>query len=231
MEFLEILYGSFVLILSFDYELYQIIFLSLRTSLLATFFGSIIGILTAYILVIYQFRLKNMIIISFASLMGVPPVVVGLIVYYLFSQSGPLGLFSILFTPYVMIIAQIIIVYPIVSSLTRELFQDFWDNYKQQFRSQNIPMLAIVYTFLKNTYGLIITVLLSAFGRAISEVGAVMIVGGNIEHYTRVMTTAISLETSIGNLQKAMSLGIILIIITMIINGLMFKLKRKNGIN
>ena len=230
MEFLEILYGSLVLIFSFDYELYQIIFLSLRTSLLATFFGSIIGVLTGFLLVIYNFKLRNSVIISLASLMGVPPVVVGLMVYYIFSQSGPLGFFSILFTPTVMIIAQIIIVYPIVSSLTRELFQDFWDNYKQQLRSQNMPMHATLYIFLKNTFGLIITVLLSAFGRAISEVGAVMIVGGNIEHYTRVMTTAISLETSIGNLQKAMSLGIILIMITMIINGLMFKLKRKNGI-
>ena len=130
-----------------------------------------------------------------------------------------------------MIIAQIIIVYPIISSLIRDLFEDFWYRFKDPLISYNMPTFATLYTFAKNSYYYILTVLLLGFGRAISEVGAVMIVGGNIEHYTRVMTTAISLETSMGNLEKAMSLGIVLILITMVINGLVFKLRRRKDYN
>ena len=231
MEFLEIIYGSIVLIFSFDLELYQIILLSLKTSGLATIIASIFGVMTGYFLVRYKFRHMQILIIFLNSLMGIPPVVVGLIVYFIFSKQGPLGIFSILYTPTAMIIAQIIIVYPIISSLIRDLFEDFWYRFKDPLISYNMPTFATLYTLAKNSYYYIFTVLLLGFGRAISEVGAVMIVGGNIEHYTRVMTTAISLETSMGNLKKAMSLGIILILITMVINGLVFKLRQRKDYN
>tara|TARA_Y100000590_G_scaffold200271_1_gene227543 strand:- start:1752 stop:2447 length:696 start_codon:yes stop_codon:yes gene_type:complete len=225
MEFLKILYEAIYLIFSLDSNLYEIIFLSLKTSFLATFFASFFGFFTAYCLVIYNFKLKELLILVINSLMGIPPVVVGLIVYFIFSNQGPLGILSFLFTPHIMIIAQMIIVYPIISSLVRELLEDFWYTYKDTFKSYNIYKIGLLYTFIKNSYYFILTILLSAFGRAISEVGAVMIVGGNIEHYTRVMTTAIALETSIGNLEKAMSLGIVLLIVTMFINGIVFKFK------
>ena len=163
------------------------------------------------------------------SLMGIPPVVVGLIVYFIFAYGGPLGSFKLLYTPTVMIIAQIIIIFPIVTSLSHEIFSQNWNQYKDQFRSLNIPFFGVIKILTIHSYFLLITVILSAFGRAISEVGAVMIVGGNIDHFTRVMTTAISLETRMGNLEYAMALGIVLILLTMIIYSLVyiFNLKRR----
>ena len=227
MEFWEILYSSIYLIFSFDKDLLEIIILSLKTSGFATIIASFLGLITGYTLAIYNFRSKDFIIILLASLMGIPPVTVGLIVYFIFVESGPLGIFSLLFTPTVMIIAQFIIVYPIISTLIRELFEEFWIKYKDPIRSFNISTLGRIYTFFKNNSYFIFSIFLAGFGRAISEVGAVMIVGGNIEHYTRVMTTSISLETRMGNLQKAMSLGIILLLITIIINVLVFKLNKR----
>ena len=130
MEFWEILYGSIYLIFSFDKDLLEIIILSLKTSGFATIIASFLGLITGYTLAIYNFRSKDFIIILLASLMGIPPVTVGLIVYFIFVESGPLGIFSLLFTPTVMIIAQFIIVYPIISTLIRELFEEFWIKYK-----------------------------------------------------------------------------------------------------
>ena len=147
---------------------------------------------------------------------------------FIFSKQGPLGIFSILYTPTAMIIAQIIIVYPIISSLIRDLFEDFWYRFKDPLISYNMPTFATLYTFAKNSYYYIFTVLLLGFGRAISEVGAVMIVGGNIEHYTRVMTTAITLQTRMGNLEYAMALGIVLISLTMIIYSIVYLLNIRN---
>ena len=226
MEFLKIIYESIIMIISFDRELYEIILLSLKTSGLATFLASIIGIFTGYLLAIYNFRFKKFIVIFIAALMGIPPVVAGLLVYFLFSNSGPFGVLSLIFTPSIMVIAQIIIVYPIIATLIRQLFLEYWKSYKDTLRANNMPTLSIIYIFIRSKYPLIITILLSGFSRAISEVGSVMIVGGNIEHYTRVMTTAISLETSIGNLEKAMSLGFVLLIITMLINYFVFTLNK-----
>ena len=227
MEFWEILYNSLVLIFSFNIELYQIILLSLKTSGLATIIASFFGIITGYYITIYKFRFKKIIIILLNSLMGIPPVVAGLFVYFMFSAKGPLGVFSILYTPTAMVIAQIVIVFPIAASLMRQQLDSFWFQYKDSFRAYNFSTFAIIYIFCKNCYNSFITILFSGFGRAISEVGAVMIVGGNIEHYTRVMTSAISLETSTGNLEKAMSLGIILIFTTMILNILVFNQNSK----
>ncbi len=227
MNILDIFINSLLLILSLDKDLWDIILLSLYVSFVALIIGSIIGIFVGYFLALRNFFIKNIILILINSLMGIPPVVVGLIVYFIFARGGPLGVLEILYTPYAMIIAQSIIVFPIVSSLSHEIFLQSWRNYQDQFRSLNIPFFGIVKTLFKHNYFLILTALLSAFGRAISEVGAVMIVGGNIDNYTRVMTTAISLETRMGNLEYAMALGIVLITLTMIIYSLVYLMNIK----
>tara|TARA_B100002052_G_scaffold90158_1_gene82975 strand:+ start:45 stop:533 length:489 start_codon:yes stop_codon:yes gene_type:complete len=156
--------------------------------------------------------------------MGIPPVVVGLIVYFIFASGGPLGVLQLLYTPTAMIVAQTIIIFPIVASLSHEIFLKNWQEFRDQIRSLNIPFFGSFKILIKHSYFLLITTLLSAFGRAISEVGAVMIVGGNIDHYTRVMTTAISLETRMGNLEYAMALGLVLISLTIIIYSIVYLL-------
>ena len=222
MNILEIFLNSIKLILTFDKDLWEIIILSLYVSLVALIIASFFGILIGYFLAIKKFFLKKILLIILNSLMGIPPVVVGLIVYFLFASNGPLGVLELLYTPTAMIIAQIIIIFPIVLSLSHEIFSKNWINYKDQFRSLNMPFLGVIKILATHNYFLLITVILSAFGRAISEVGAVMIVGGNIDHYTRVMTTAISLETRMGNLEYALALGIVLILITTIIYSLVY---------
>ena len=227
MNIIEIILNALKLIISADKLLYEVIFLSLRVSLIALFISSSIAIIVGYILALKNFYFKNFLLIFINSLMGIPPVVVGLIVYFIFAYGGPLGPLKLLYTPLAMIIAQIIIIFPIVTSLSHEIFFQNWKQYKDQFRSLNIPFFGIIKILTIHSYFLLITVLLSAFGRAISEVGAVMIVGGNIDHFTRVMTTAISLETRMGNLEYAMALGIILILLTMIIYSLVYILNLK----
>ena len=229
MNIIEIVLNALKLIISADPLLYEVIFLSLRVSLLALFIASFIAIIIGYILALRNFYLKNFLLVLINSLMGIPPVVVGLIVYFLFAHGGPLGALKLLYTPSAMIIAQILIIFPIVTSLSHEIFSQNWKHFKDQFRSLNIPFLGIIKILTIHSYFLLITVLLSAFGRAISEVGAVMIVGGNIDHFTRVMTTSNSLETRMGNLEYAMALGIILILLTMVIYSLVyiFNLKRR----
>ena len=229
MNILETFLKSVKLILTLDSILLEIIILSLKVSFLALIISSFFAIISGYFLALKKFYLKNLLIIIFNSLMGIPPVVVGLIVYFFFAHGGPLGAFQLLYTPTAMIIAQILIVFPIVTSLSHEIFTQNWQQYKDQFRSLNIPFFGIIKILTIHSYFLLITVFLSAFGRAISEVGAVMIVGGNIDHYTRVMTTAISLETRMGNLEYAMALGIVLILLTMLIYSMvyLFNLKRR----
>ena len=222
MDIFRIFIDSIELIISFDTQLFDIIFLSLFVSLNALIISSFFAIILGYILALKNFYFKNILIIFFNSLMGIPPVVVGLIVYFIFSNQGPLGILELLYTPTAMIIAQIIITFPIITSLSQEVFLHNWKHYVDHFRSLNIPSLGIMIILIRNSYFVLITVLLSAFGRAISEVGAVMIVGGNIDHYTRVMTTAITLETRMGNLEYAMALGLVLIIFTMLINSLVY---------
>jgi len=222
MNIIEIFTKSLILIISFDTELWEIIILSLYVSLVALIFASIFGLLIGYYLALKNFILKSLILVILNSLMGIPPVVVGLIVYFIFASGGPLGVFQLLYTPTAMIIAQIIIIFPIITSLSHEIFDQNWREYKDQLRSINMPFYGVAFIIAKHSYFLLITALLSAFGRAISEVGAVMIVGGNIDHYTRVMTTAISLETRMGNLEYAMALGIILILLTIAIYSLVY---------
>jgi len=222
MNILEIFTNSILLIITLDNELWDIILLSLFVSFTALIIASLLGFIVGYYFAIYNFYFKKIILIFINSLMGIPPVVVGLIVYFIFASGGPLGILQLLYTPSAMIIAQTIIIFPIIASLSHEIFSKNWFEFKDQIRSLNIPFWGSVKLLFNHSYFLLITTLLSAFGRAISEVGAVMIVGGNIDHYTRVMTTAISLETRMGNLEYAMALGLVLISITIIIYSLVY---------
>ena len=227
MNIIEILTKSLILIFSFDRDLWEIIVLSLYVSITALILASFFGLLIGYYLAIKNILFKNFILIVLNSLMGIPPVVVGLIVYFIFASGGPLGVLQLLYTPTAMIIAQVIIIFPIVTSLSHEIFDQNWREYKDQLRSINMTFFGILFIISKHSYFLVITALLSAFGRAISEVGAVMIVGGNINHFTRVMTTAISLETRMGNLEYAMALGIVLILLTVLIYSLVYILNKR----
>ena len=228
MNILDIFLNSLLLIITFNQELWEIIILSLYVSFIALIIGSVLGLLFGYYLALKVFIFKNFILIVINSLMGIPPVVVGLIVYFIFASGGPLGIFELLYSPTAMIIAQIIIIFPIVASISHEIFFKNWHEFKDEFRSLNMPYFGIAKILIGHSYSLIITALLSAYGRAISEVGAVMIVGGNIDHYTRVMTTAISLETRMGNLEYAMALGLVLISITFFIYSFVYILNKKN---
>ena len=222
MNFLEIFFSSIKLILTLDPLLFEIIILSLKVSLTALIVSSFFAVIIGYILALKKFFFKNILIILFNSLMGIPPVVVGLIVYFLLARGGPLGVLQLLYTPSAMIIAQSIIIFPIVVSLSHEIFSQQWLQFRDHFRAFNIPLIGTMLTLIRHSYIVLITILLTGLGRAISEVGAVMIVGGNIEHYTRVMTTAITLETRMGNLEYAMALGIVLILLTMFINSIVY---------
>ena len=228
MNILEIFTNSILLIITLDNELWDIILLSLFVSFTALIIASLLGFIVGYYFAIYNFYFKKIILIFINSLMGIPPVVVGLIVYFIFASGGPLGILQLLYTPSAMIIAQTIIIFPIIASLSHEIFSKNWSEFKDQIRSLNIPFWGSVKLLFNHSYFLLITTLLSAFGRAISEVGAVMIVGGNIDHYTRVMTTAISLETRMGNLEYAMALGLVLISITIIIYSLVYLLNNRS---
>jgi tungstate transport system permease protein len=222
MNFLEIFFSSIKLILTLDPLLFEIIILSLKVSLTALIVSSFFAVIIGYIIALKRFFFKNILIIVFNSLMGIPPVVVGLIVYFLLARGGPLGVLQLLYTPSAMIIAQSIIIFPIVVSLSHEIFSQQWLQFRDHFRAFNIPLIGTMLTLIRHSYIVLITILLTGLGRAISEVGAVMIVGGNIEHYTRVMTTAITLETRMGNLEYAMALGIVLILLTMFINSIVY---------
>ena len=228
MNILEIFTNSILLIITLDNELWDIILLSLFVSFTALIIASLLGFIVGYYFAIYNFYFKKIILIIINSLMGIPPVVVGFIVYFIVASGGPLGILQLLYTPSAMIIAQTIIIFPIIASLSHEIFSKNWFEFKDQIRSLNIPFWGSVKLLFNHSYFLLITTLLSAFGRAISEVGAVMIVGGNIDHYTRVMTTAISLETRMGNLEYAMALGLVLISITIIIYSLVYLLNNRS---
>jgi tungstate transport system permease protein len=157
--------------------------------------------------------------------MGLPPVVVGLIVYLHLSNVGPLGWLQLLYTPTAMIIAQTILITPIVAALSRQILEDLHDEYAEQFRSLSVPKAQVIQALIWDARYSLLTVALAGFGRAIAEVGAVIIVGGNIDHLTRVMTTAIALETSKGDLPLALALGIILLIIALVVNGLVMAVR------
>ncbi len=200
--------------------LWEIVGLSLFVSLWAIFFAALIGLPLGAIIASSRFKGRGVVIIILNSLMGVPPVVVGLVVYILLSANGVFGLFKLLYSPTAMIIAQFLLITPLITALGLQIIENLNEEYNIQFLSWRLTLWQRIKTLLVEGRSALLTVLLAGFGRAISEVGAVMIVGGNIEHSTRTMTTAIQMEISKGNLELAMALGIILLTLAFIINAL-----------
>lgn len=207
------------LVLSGDGDLLEIVALSLRVSLTATALACLIGLPIGALVAIHRFRGRGAALVVMNALMGLPPVVVGLIVYLHLSRSGPLGFLGLLYTPTAMIVAQVILIAPIVAALSRQVLEDLHAEYAETFRSLCLTRLQTVQALLWDARYSLLTVALAGFGRAVAEVGAVMIVGGNIDHLTRVMTTAIALETSKGDLALALALGIILLVIALGVNA------------
>lgn len=205
-------------IVTLDPQLLQIIALSLKVTLTAVAIATLLGFAVGGVLAVYRFPGRGAVAALLNALMGLPPVVAGLIVYLLLSNAGPLGVLQLLYTPGAMIIAQVILITPIVAALTRQTCEDLLEEYRDQLRSLGASSAEVVTTLLWDGRYRLITAVLAGFGRAIAEVGAVMIVGGNIDHVTRTMTTAIALETSKGNITLALALGMILLAIALFVN-------------
>ncbi len=209
-----------------DPELFTIVALSLFVSLSAVMLAALIGIPIGALVALTQFRGKAALIVVLNALMGLPPVVLGLLLYLLLSRAGPLGFAGMLFTPQAMILAQTLLVLPIIASLTRQTIQDYWSEYRDELTAMNVSKRRRVATLLIEARFSLLTAVLAGFGRAVGEVGAVIIVGGNIDGYTRTMTTAVALETSKGNLWLAVNLGLLLMIIVVLINVLAGLIRR-----
>ena len=214
------------LILTADPTLLAIVQLSLLISLSATLLAALIGLPFGALIALTRFRGREVVIVTLNALMGLPPVVVGLAIYLALSRSGPLGAWGLLFTPTAMVIAQTILVIPIVSALARQTIEDLWVEYRDELAAMNVRPLRRISTLLWDARFSLVTALLAGFGRAAAEVGAIIMVGGNIEGFTRTMTTTIALETSKGNLPLAMGLGFILIFIIVLINILAWGMRR-----
>jgi tungstate transport system permease protein len=213
-------------IVTLDPQLLQIIALSLRVTLTAVAIATVMGFAVGGVLAVYRFPGRGAVAALLNALMGLPPVVAGLIVYLLLSNAGPLGVLQLLYTPGAMIIAQVILITPIVAALTRQTCEDLLEEYRDQLRSLGASSAEMVTTLLWDGRYRLITAVLAGFGRAIAEVGAVMIVGGNIDHVTRTMTTAIALETSKGNIALALALGMILLAIALVVNVALMGIRR-----
>ncbi len=214
--------AAFRLITGLDPDLIEIVGLSLRVSLTAVGLAALVGLPLGAALALIRLPGRRLLTIAMNALMGMPPVVVGLIVYLMLSRAGPLGVLGLLFTPTAMIIAQFLLVVPIVAALARQLVEDLWGEYEEQLRSLGASPARAIPTLLWDGRFSLVTAVLAGFGRASAEVGAVMIVGGNIDHVTRVMTTAIALETARGDLALALGLGVILLLLSLAINGAAF---------
>jgi len=212
------------LIISANPDLFEIIALSLRVSLSSVLLSLIFGLSLGAFLATGQFRGRQLINVLINALMSMPPVVVGLFVYLALSRSGPLGWLGLLYTPTAMIIAQTMLITPLIAALSRQVIEDLYNEYKEQFLSLQLTRSQRMKALLWDARYSLSTVALAGFGRALSEVGAVIIVGGNIEHLTRVMTTAIALETSKGDLALALALGLILLSLALLINILLSSL-------
>jgi tungstate transport system permease protein len=211
--------AAFALIVGLDPQFLQIVALSLRITLTAVVLAAVIGIPLGALLAISRFPGRGALIVLINGLMGLPPVVAGLLVFLLLSRSGPLGMLGLLFTPTAMIIAQTLLVLPIVVALTRGTIEELWGEYREHLTSLGLTGVRAVPTLVWDGRFALTTGLLAGFGRASAEVGAVLIVGGNIAGYTRTMTTAIALETSKGDLPLALGLGIALMALTLAINA------------
>lgn len=223
------LFAALRLITELDADLIEIVALSLRVSLSAVALAALIGLPLGAALAIARFPGRGAIIITINALMGLPPVVVGLIVYLLLSRAGPFGVLGLLFTPTAMIVAQTLLIAPIVAALARQIISGLWSEYRELLVSLDAGPMQRLATLLWDGRTALATAVLAGFGRAIAEVGAVMIVGGNIEHATRVLTTAIALETSKGDLATALGLGIVLILLALGVNIAMHLLSSRES--
>src|SRR6266702_1657179 len=221
----EALSAALALLIGLDSKLVEIVLLSLRVSLSAVAISALLGLPVGAAIAVGRFLGRQTVIVLLNALMGLPPVVVGLLVYLLLSRAGPLGPLGILFTPSAMVIAQSILILPIIAALSRQAIEDAWREYEEQLRSLGARQLNAVLTLLWDTRFSLLTTILAGFGRAAAEVGAVMIVGGNIDGVTRVMTTAIALETSKGDLPLALALGLVLLGVVLLLNVLIAVLR------
>jgi tungstate transport system permease protein len=214
------------LVLSGDPALFAIVRLSLLVSLSAVLFGALIGIPFGATIALTRFPGREAVTVILNALMGLPPVVVGLVVYLLLSRSGPLGSWGLLFTPTAMVVAQTILIAPIIAALTRQTIEDLWTEYRDELAAMDVGPLGRIATLIVDARFSLVTALLAGFGRAAAEVGAVLIVGGNIDGFTRTMTTAIALETSKGDLPLAIGLGLVLISIVVLVNAAAWGMRR-----
>ncbi|MEO0751340.1 MAG: ABC transporter permease [Pseudomonadota bacterium] len=217
---------AFWLVITFDADLLEITLRSLQVTLTALVIASAIALPLAAVLAVRRFRWRRAVIALLNALMGLPPVVVGLIVYVLLSRSGPFGVFGLLFTPTAMIIAQVIIIVPLIASIAHQSLRELWTDYHDLLISLNVSQSQKMRTLLWDARRALLTASLAGFGRAIGEVGAIMIVGGNIDHATRVLTTAIALETGKGDFALALGLGFVLIGLAIAVNLAMHALSR-----
>jgi tungstate transport system permease protein len=216
---LDAILSGLALVATLDLRLWDIVGLSLAVSLSAVVLASLLGLPLGAVLAVGRFPGRQAVIVVLDALMGLPPVVVGLFIYLMLSRAGPLGEFGLLFTPQAMVIAQTILVLPIVAALARQAIEDAWLEYAEQLRSLGASRVRGAFTVLHDIRYSLLTVVLAGLGRASAEVGAVMIVGGNIDGVTRVMTTTIALETSKGDLPLALGLGVVLLALVLALNA------------
>ena len=214
------------MVLTGDPGLFAIVWLSLEVSISAVLLAALIGVPAGALLALTRFPVREGAIVFLNALMGLPPVVVGLAVFLALSRSGPLGLWGLLFTPQAMVIAQTILVAPIIAALTRQTIEDLWAEYRDELSAMNVGPAGRIVTLVWDARFSLVTALLAGFGRAAAEVGAIIIVGGNIDGFTRTMTTAIALEGSKGDLPLAIGLGMVLISIVILINALAWGARR-----
>jgi tungstate transport system permease protein len=214
------------LLLTADPALFAIVKLSLIVSLSAVLCAALIGIPTGALIALSKFPGRAGLVVAFNAMMGLPPVVIGLAVYLALSRSGPLGSLGILFTPQAMVVAQTVLVTPIIAALTRQTVEDLWAEYRDELTAMNVGPFARVATLVWEARFSLVTAMLAGFGRAAAEVGAVIIVGGNIDGFTRTMTTSIALETSKGNLSFAIGLGMVLMAIIVGVNAAAWMARR-----
>ena len=213
------------LLVRLDADLMEILILSIQVSAVSLLIFVVIGLPVGAVLAMNAFPGRHIAVTVLNALMGLPPVVVGLLVYLMLSRSGPLGVLGLLYTPTAMVIAQLVLITPIIGALSCQVIEDLHHEYEAQFRSFSVPRTTAVCAYLWDARYSLMTTILAGFGRAISEVGAVIIVGGNIDHLTRVMTTAIALETSKGELAVALALGIILLSLALVVNAVVMMLR------
>ncbi|HJV27300.1 MAG TPA: ABC transporter permease [Aromatoleum sp.] len=218
-------YEAFLLIASLDHRAVEIVSLSVRVSGAAVLLGTLIGLPLGAFLAVGRFPGRNVALVTVNALMGLPSVVVGVIVYLFLSRSGPFGELGLLYTPAAMVVAQTVLVIPLMAAIARQVVDDAWQRYAEELQAMRFTWWQSVTTLLYDCRHSLLVAVLAGLGRAMSEVGAVMIVGGNIDHATRVMTTSIALETSKGDLPLAIALGLVLISVILVLNAVAFTVR------